>query len=161
MNFNKFILSLDNFEIIRKFSNPLTLDLDLIEEPFWNVKELFPKYIKSNDFEKALNLFRNTEKLDNFEKTRFLIHILNELEVIAKLEEMLQTEPDPKLVRAGINEMNKLKNEGIIWELCNDNPLAFKETKMIPYKILYSLRLKKVIVSRIKKRHNKIIRDDS
>src|SRR5699024_4544080 len=148
-------------EIIRKFSSPLTLDLDLIEEPFWNVKELLPKYIKSNDFEKALNLFRNTEKLDNFEKTRFLIHILNELEEIAKLEEKMQTEPDPKLVRTDKNKKKKLKNEGIIWGLCNDNPLGFEETKMMPYKTLYSLRLKKVIESRIKKRYNKIIRDDS
>lgn len=150
INFNNFVSRIPDINILRKYTSD---DFKLIDFSFWIVKHEIPNALKKNNYEKAISFIKDVSKLNNYQKTKVLLHLINELEKIATLEKNhLQVEPDLQMQKAGVKELNKLGVEGVVWSLAQDDPTKFEQTKNMPYKYIFSLQLKKVIWSRIMKR---------
>lgn len=155
MDLNKVIPQLGSFNLLRKYIEvpPKISKLLLTDIRFIDVKSNIPKLITSGDYNSAVNIFINHFNIKRVDKILIFVHLLNELEIIAKMEtENLHSKPSEKMVMAGISELNKLGVDLTIWNLANDNVSLYDEIANASYARIFSLQYKLKKESEIRKK---------
>lgn len=163
INFNKFLLSIPDFNQIKKYAEPLTLNFDIINLPYWIVKKEIPELIKAGDYNSALikAYSKKINNFDNYKKVRLFIHLLKEYESINKMEERnLKSELSENMKLAGFQRLNSLGVEGTILNLVNNDLTKFDEVKNKPYHLVFKLQLKNAILQDSRNRLKAIERND-
>lgn len=136
---------------------------NLIYSSWKTVKETIPELIKANDFNKLIaELFRDrsigmfesdVDYMDYNEVLYFIFWILDELDAIFKMEQNhLSSEPDSKLIMAGISELNQFGDLNSIDSLAIKYHVSHEEVKSWRYHKVFDLQLKSIIESRIEKK---------
>ena len=155
MDLNKVIPRLSDFNLLRKYIEvPSKISKMLLTEiRFLDVKSNIPKLITSGDYNSAVNIFINHFNIKRADKILIFVHLLNELEIISKMErDTLHSKPSEKMVMAGVGELNKLGIDLTIWNLANDNVSLYDEIANASYGRVFSLQYKLKKESEIRKK---------
>lgn len=171
MHFNNYLKSLDdNYNIIKKLAKPraelcgVKLE-DLTDLPYITLKNTIPDLFDSQKFEEAFYLilknykknitFKRVKRAKNNEKFLFMIWVKEQYKKINDLEgQYLVSQPDVKLIQAGIRELDVLGDRVMFNNLVRDFNGAYThdELKNKPYNFIFELNLERTIMSRINKR---------
>lgn len=136
---------------------------DLTFLPYELLKHEIPNLVKQAKFEQVIfeivRLRRNTvtlqeiEQLDNHDKLMFVFWVNDQYQLIANLEQQyLSTPPDPKLVNAGIKDLDVLGDVNLIDSLAGGDILKWEAVRNLPYAMIFDKQLKTTIENRINKK---------
>lgn len=139
---------------------------DLTEIPFGVLKEELPAMFEAGDLEGAIHLLVATKKkkltlgrvkrLRNKDKFLFLLWVKDQLKKLGQLEaQYLSAPPDPKLMAAGISELDALGAINTIDVLAQGDILKWNQIRALPYGQVFEKLLKITIEARINKRRQK------
>ncbi len=134
------------------------------------IKYDLPELIKAGDFERLiLKIFADRKiflfhhdlnRIENNDILHFIFWVKDELEMIAKMEQdYLQSDTDPDLIQAGINELNQFGEQNTIDSLTGGDMTKENEIKALPYSRIFDRLLKMNIENGIQKRLIKIKED--
>lgn len=173
MNFRQFLGKIENFDLVKKHAERTNricgVEMDnLFGVPFWEVKQEIPKLINDGEIERAIHkvivsekniTFGKVKDSDNYEKAKFFFWMLDQYEVIAKLEETkLMSNPDPDLSAAGVDKLNVLESFNIIDNIAHKYSYTHAEAKELTYDTVFSIQLKEKIEREINKKLSEIKR---
>lgn len=168
-SFNAYIDSIrDDYDFIKKFAKRknglcgVALQ-DITDLKYQDLKHTIPDHFNNGEFEKAMHLilkhydksitFGKVRKAKNADKLCFLLWIKEQYEKIGKMEETyLYTPPDPKLMQAGIKELDVLEDINIVDNLAGGDILKWEKVRKMPYSEIFNKQLKNTIEGRINKR---------
>lgn len=169
MKFNKFIQLADkDYSFLKKCAKRnntlcgITLT-DLTHLRYKTLKRVVPKLFSEQKFNEALyeilkdskkNItFGKVKRANNFKKYAFLLWVQDQYEVIKNLEQTyLSTPPDPKMLNAGIRDLDVLGDKPMIRVLAMGD--MSKEDYILnqPYYRIFDYNLEDTIRYRIAKR---------
>lgn len=173
MNFTRFVaIAGKDFELIKKFAKRentllgITLE-DITFLTYDELKHKVPDMFNKGEFEKAIHLilkhkkknlkFGNVKRTDNYKKYQFLLWLMDQYDRIGELEQTyLVSPPDPKLLSAGIRDLDVLGEKNLIDSLANGDILKWNEVIKLPYHMIFDKQLKTTIERRIAKRLEEI-----
>lgn len=161
----------DQMPMIRKYSERRTKFFgvhlqDITHVSYRGIKLTIPDLLERGKLDEVIQLvFRYKRKrlylwrvrrLDNFEKLKFLFWIEDQYMLINQLEQRYWTSPpDPKMVAAGIKELDPLGHTNLIDSLANGDVLKWDEVWDLPYWKIFDKQRKAVIDRKIAKNLNK------
>lgn len=169
MHFNNYLKSLDdNYNIIKKLAKPraelcgVKLE-DLTDLPYITLKNTIPDLFDSQKFEEAFYLilknykknitFKRVKRAKNNEKFLFMLWVKEQYKKINDLEgQYLVSQPDIKLIQAGIRELDVLGDVNTIDSLAGGDILKWEAVRQMPYSEVFNKLLKNTIEARINKR---------
>lgn len=169
MHFNNYLKSLDdNYNIIKKLAKPrsslcgVKLE-DLTDLPYITLKNTIPDLFDSQKFEEAFYLilknykknitFKRVKRAKNNEKFLFMLWVKEQYKKINDLEgQYLVSQPDVKLIQAGIRELDVLGDVNTIDSLAGGDILKWEAVRQMPYSEVFNKLLKNTIEARINKR---------
>ena len=170
MSLNTAISKLDSEQIefllnnsIRK-SSLLGYEFESLCFGSWKfLKETAPSLIKLGNFEKLIvevfkdrkiNIFVSDINNSNYnECLYFIFWIIDDLKHWTKTEnEYLSAEPDPKLLVAGINDLNQFGELNTVDSLANGDVTKYEEIKQLPYHVIFDKQFKSKIEGNINRK---------
>lgn len=131
------------------------------------LKEQLPDLFSKSDFEKllflickdrGLNLFLNDiQNITVKEVMSFILWIIDELKTIRELESnYLRSDPDIKMMQAGINELDQFGIKNTLDNLSKGDILKYNEIRNLPYHEVFDKQYMETIKSKIEKKLAKI-----
>lgn len=170
MGFKLFLLSLPDFEGIKKYAKRTNRLCNvecssLIELPFMVLKRDLPNLINDGEYEKAMLLvlrcfdkrvtLSKVVKEDNFNKTMFLFWMYDEFEKINKLErEYLSGSTSKKLRNAGIDKLNVFGYFNTIDSIAREYGYKHSEVEKMKYSLIFDIQYRGKMLTEI---HNELI----
>lgn len=152
----------------KRSSKILNFDFESVIYFKWGfLKETLPELFASNDFEKlfllalkdrGINLFLNDiQNIDIVEAMGFILWIIDELKSIRELESnYLSSDPDVKLIQAGIHKLNQFGINNTLDNLAKGDILKYNEIRNLPYNVVFDKQYLEVTRSEIEKKLAKI-----
>lgn len=172
MRFNRFVSSIQDIEMVQKYSERRNYLLgvhlsSLIHLPYVDLKRVLPDLIATGQLEKAILLVLRSKGrkvsglrlrfTSNYKKLKFLFWIQDQYQVISELEtRWLNSPPDSKMVAAGIQELDILGDKNIIDALAKGDVLKWAEVEKLSYERVFDKQLKTVIEARISRKLSKM-----
>lgn len=131
------------------------------------LKETLPDLLNKGDIEnllflickdRGINVFKNDINLLQPDKIlSFVLWIIDELKTITALEsEYLRSDPDVKLMQAGINELDKFGLLNTLDNLAKGDILKYDEIRNLPYNVVFDKQYMEVVKNKIEKKLAKI-----
>ena len=133
---------------------------DITHLPFIYVKEKIPKLLEDGLFDEAFSLtlskpMAEVLKIPPLDRFRLFVWLENQYKRINKMEEVyLHSEPDFKLLGAGIRDLDILGIVNIIDILAGGDVTKWEQVKMLPYSSCFEKQMKMTIEKKIE---NKLI----
>jgi len=173
MTLRAFLNQIENLELVRKHSartNELCgIEMDgLFNVPYWDLKHTIPDLLRKERIERAIHkclvsekniTFEKVRKSSNYEKAKFFFWMLDQFEIIGRLEqEQLRSDPDPDLTAAGVDKLNVLEDFNMIDNIAKKYSYTHEEAKYLPYDTVFSIQLKEKIEREINKKLSEIKR---
>lgn len=171
MDFALFVNTIPNLELVQKYSERIDTLLgikvtDFTYLPYRIVKQEIREMIYNSQLDEVILLvlkcykktvtLKQVKKIDNYEKLKFIFWLQDQVKTINEMERKhLVTPPDPKLVAAGIEELDVLGDDNLIDSLAGGDVAKWEEIRNIPYDIIFRKQLKTNIEARIAKRMEK------
>lgn len=136
---------------------------DLTDTPWIVLKEQVPELLKDGRYEEAILLLlegnfkdvkrRKVLKSQNSQKLTFIMWVFDQYHEINEMEgKYLYSTPDPKMMQAGIHELDPLGDVNLIDSLSDGDILKWDSIKKMRYSVIFDKRLKNTIEARINKR---------
>lgn len=127
------------------------------------LKEVIPDLFSRNEFEKLLflmlkdrgvNVFLNdVSNCDLKEVMSFILWIMDELKTIRELEATyLVSEPDIKLLQAGINELDQFGIKNTLDNLAGGDILKYDLIRQLPYHEVFDKQYMETIKKKVEKK---------
>lgn len=165
-------ISKEDFDFLKKNGKRSSIlfnfDFESIINNSWGfVKETIPDSLLKSDIEnliflfakdRGINLFLNdVSNLQVKEAMSFFLWLLDEIKSLKELESTyLVSEPDAKMLQAGINELDKFGFKNTLDNLAKGDVLKYDEIKKLPYHVIFDKQYMEVIKSKIEKKLTKI-----
>src|SRR5699024_9905461 len=103
--------------------------------------------------------FEKVRKSSNYEKAEFFLWMLDQFEIIGRLEqEQLRSDPDPDAAASGVDEVNVLEDFNKTDNIAKKYSYTHEEAKDLPYQTVFSIQLKEKIEREINKKLSEIKR---
>jgi len=131
---------------------------DILHLPFIVIKEEIPKNIEKNDFETAFCLtlsksMKEVMEISPVNRYRLYLWLESQYGKISKMEkEYLVSPPDPKMIAAGIADLDVLGITNTIDLLAGGDITKWEAVKQLPYNVCFEKQLKLLIERRIEKK---------
>ena len=171
MRFNNFIKLADkNYSFLKKCVKRnhslcgITLT-DLTHLRYKTLKRVVPELFTEQKYNLALHeILKDSKKnvplwrvkmSNNFKKYAFLLWVQDQYEAIKNMEQAyLSTPPDPKLLNAGIRDLDILGDTASVDTLAGGDILKWNKIIELPYSMIFDKQLKNTIEYRISKKLN-------
>lgn len=138
---------------------------DLTDLPYGVLKEAVPAHFKALEFDEAIHLIlssrnkrmtlKRIKRADNQKKFLFLLWTKDQMGKIAEMENTyLFNPPDPKLLAAGIRNLDVLGTVNTVDLLAGGDILKWEKVRGLPYSEVFNKLLKNAIEYRINKAMN-------
>lgn len=161
-------ISKNEFEFIVKFgkrSNSLFgVELpSIIYFPYRFTKIDLPELMQEGNIEEIINIICKEKEIEIKEITQretisFVLWLKDEIEAIHQLESRyLQSQPDPDMIAAGVNDLNEFGELNVIDSLAGGDILKWDEVGRIPYYKVFDKLRKNIIDRRINTNYQKIL----
>ena len=135
---------------------------DLTEIPFGLLKEEIPELFKVQKYEESIHKLLRTKKkavpfwrvkkADNQKKFLFLLWVKDQMVKISEMEQTyLHNPPDPKLLAAGLRNLDPLGTINTVDLLAGGDILKWEAIRQLPYSEVFNKLLKNAIEYRINK----------
>lgn len=165
-------ISQDDFNFLvkngKRSSILLNFDFESLIYLKWGLlKETLPELFAKNDFEqlfflmfkdRGINLFLNDiQKIEVNKAMNFILWIIDELKGIRELESTyLKSDPDSKLVQAGISKLDKFGLMNTLDNLTKGCPWDYDKVRALQYSVVFDKQYMEVTKSEIEKKLAKI-----
>lgn len=148
----------------KRSSKLLNFDFESLIYCRWSfLKEVLPDLFARNEFEKLLflmlkdrgvNVFLNDiSNADLKEVMSFILWIMDELKTIRELEATyLVSEPDIKLLQAGINELDQFGIKNTLDNLAGGDILKYDLIRQLPYHEVFDKQYMETIKKKVEKK---------
>jgi len=131
------------------------------------LKEQLPELFKNNDFEqlfflllkdRGLHPFRiDIQNIEVNKAMSFILWIIDEMKTIRELEsQYLRSDPDVKLLQAGINKLDQFGIKNTLFNLGGKDFEKHNVIRNTPYNEVFDMQYHGVIMSEIEKKLAKI-----
>lgn len=152
----------------KRSSKLLNFDFESLIYLRWGfLKEVLPDLFSKNEFERLLflmfkdrgiNLFLNDIKLLPIKDVvAFVLWIIDELKTVRELESnYLRSDPDIKMMQAGINELDQFGIKNTLDNLAKGDILKYNEIRNLPYHEVFDKQYMETVKSKIEKKLSKI-----
>lgn len=152
----------------KRSSKLLNFDFESLIYCKWGfVKEILPDLFLKNDFEKLFflmlkdrgqNLFLNdVQRIELKDATAFILWLIDEMKSINELEsQYLRSEPDIKMLQAGINKLDQFGLLNTLDNLAKGSILDYDKIRQMPYNVIFDKQYMEVTKSEIEKKLSKI-----
>lgn len=152
----------------KRSSKLLNFDFDsLIHSSYTIVKEVIPDLLAKCDFEmlffemlkdRSEHVFLiDVQNISSSEAMAFILWIIDELKSINELEsQFLRSDPDVKMLQAGINKLDKFGILNTLDNLAKGDILKYDLIRKLPYRTVFDKQYMEVTKSDIEKRLTKI-----
>jgi len=146
----------------------LNFDFESLIYLKWGLlKETLPDLFAKNDFEKlfflmlkdrGVNLFLNDiQKIEVNKAMSFILWIIDELKKINELETTyLKSDPDSKLLQAGIHKLDQFGLMNTLDNLARGCPWDYDKVRELRYSVVFDKQYMEIIKSEIEKKLTKI-----
>lgn len=146
----------------------LNFDFEDITLTSWGLlKETLPDLFVKNDFQelfflllkdRGIHVFRNDiEKVRVKDAMSFILWIIDELGVISELERTyLRSDPDVKLVQAGINRLDQFGLMNTLDNLTDGKFWDYDKVRKSPYNVIFDKQYKSIIINDVEKKLSKL-----
>ena len=146
----------------------LNFDFESLIYSKWGfVKETLPDLFLKNDFERLFflmmkdrsqHLFLNdVQRIELKEAIAFILWLIDEMKSITELEgQYLRSEPDVKMLQAGINKLDKFGVLNTLDNLAKGDILNYDKIRQMPYNVIFDKQYMEVTRSEIEKKLAKI-----
>jgi len=161
-------ISQDDFNFLIKngarSSKLLNFDFESLIYLKWGLlKETLPSLIQVGDLEtlyflmlkdRGVNVFFNdVQNIEPNKAMSFFLWIRDEMQSIQELEnQYLRSDPDIKLLQAGINELDKFGLNNTLDNLAKGNILDYDKIRQLPYNVVFDKQYLEVTKGRIEKK---------
>jgi len=165
-------ISQDDFNFLikngKRSSILLNFDFESLIYLKWGLlKETLPDLFVKNDFEQLFFLMLKDRGLHPFlidiqrisvnEAMSFILWIIDELKTIRELESMyLRSDPDVKLLQAGINKLDQFGLLNTLDNLAKGDILKYDLIRNTPYNVIFDKQYLEVTKSEIEKKLAKL-----
>lgn len=165
-------ISQDDFNFLikngKRSSILLNFDFESLIYLKWGLlKETLPDLFAKNDFEKLFYLmlqdrkqfvfFVDVQKIEINKAMSFILWIIDELKTIRELESnYLRSDPDVKLLQAGINKLDQFGLMNTLDNLAKGDILKYDSIRQLPYNVVFDKQYLEVTKSEIEKKLAKI-----
>lgn len=148
----------------KRSSKLLTFDFESLILCKWGfLKEILPDLYARNEFEqlfflmfkdRGINLFlSDTINIEVREAMSFILWIRDELKTIRELESTyLVSEPDIKLLQAGINELDQFGIKNTLDNLAGGDILKYDLIRQLPYHEVFDKQYMETIKKKVEKK---------
>ncbi len=145
-------------------SKILNFDFEsLIYLKWTTLKELLPELFARNDFEQLFFLmlkdrgqhpfFIEVQNIEPNKAMSFILWMIDEMKSINELEnQYLRSDPDIKLLQAGINELDKFGIKNTLFNLGGKDFEKHKVIRNTPYNEVFDLQYHGTIMAKIEKK---------
>lgn len=149
-------------------SKLLNFDFESVIYFSWGfLKETLPDLFAKNEFEKLFylmfkdrkqNLFLNdVQRISPNEAMQFVLWIIDELKSITELEsQYLRSDPDAKMIQAGINNLNQFGIKNTLDNLAKGDVLKYDEVRKLKYHDVFDKQYMETVKAEIEKKRAKI-----
>lgn len=128
------------------------------------VKETLPNLFAKNDFEQLFILMLldrgiegNVNKIEIKDAVAFILWLIDEIKSINELEsQYLKSDPDIKLLQAGINRLDQFGHKNTLDNLAKGDILKYDLIRNLRYNEVFDKQYMEVIKSDIEKKLSKI-----
>jgi len=131
------------------------------------LKETLPTLFERNDFEQLFFLmlkdqgknvfFNEVQNISLDRAMSFILWIIDEMKTIRELEsQYLKSDPDIKMLQAGINKLDQFGLLNTLDNLANGDILKYNEIRNIPYNVIFDKQYMEVVKLDIQKKLSKI-----
>jgi len=146
----------------------LNFDFESLIYLKWGLlKETLPELFTKNDFEKlfflmlkdrGLHLFKaDIQKIEVNHAMSFILWVIDEMKTIRELESTyLRSDPDVKLLQAGINKLDQFGLMNTLDNLAKGDVLKYDLIRELPYNVVFDKQYLEVTKSEIEKKLAKI-----
>lgn len=161
-------ISQDDFNFLikngKRSSILLNFDFEsLIYLKWTTLKEVLPDLFAKNDFEqlfylmlkdRGINCFHvDIQKIEVNQAMSFILWIIDELKTIRELESnYLRSDPDVKLLQAGINKLDQFGLMNTLDNLAKGDILKYDLIRQLPYNVVFDKQYLEVTKSEIEKK---------
>lgn len=165
-------ISVEDFNFLIKNGNRssklLNFDFESLIHSSWEiVKEKIPYFFGINDYEgiiyemfldRKFYVFKNdVEKIDLKSAMAFILWLIDELKSISEIESnYLRSDPDIKLLQAGINKLDQFGVINTLDNLAKGDILKYDLIRELPYNVVFDKQYLEVTKSEIEKKLSKI-----
>ena len=152
----------------KRSSKLLNFDFESLIYCKWGfVKETLPDLFLKNDFEKLFflmlkdrnkNWFLNdVQRIELKNAISFILWLIDEMKSINELEsQYLRSEPDIKMLQAGINKLDQFGLLNTLDNLAKGDILKYDAIRNTPYNVIFDKQYMEVTKSEIEKKLSKI-----
>jgi len=131
------------------------------------LKETLPDLFDKNDFEQLFYLMlqdrkqfvflADVQKIEVNQAMSFILWLIDEMKTIRELESTyLRSDPDVKLLQAGINKLDQFGIKNTLFNLGGKDPEKHKVIRNTPYNEIFDIQYYGVITGEIEKALAKI-----
>ena len=152
----------------KRSSKLLNFDFESLIYLKWGLlKEQLPELFAKNDFEtlfflmlkdRGINVFKSDVQNIGVNKAMsFILWMIDEMKTIRELESnYLRSDPDVKLLQAGINKLDQFGLMNTLDNLTKGDILRYDSIRQMPYNIIFDKQYLEVTKSDIEKKLAKI-----
>jgi len=165
-------ISQDDFNFLikngKRNSKLFNFDFESLIYLKWGLlKETLPYLFAKNDFEKLFYLMlqdrkkfvflADVQKLEVNQAMSFILWLIDEMKTIRELESTyLRSDPDVKLLQAGINKLDQFGLMNTLDNLAKGDILKYDLIRELPYNVVFDKQYLEVTKSDIEKKLSKI-----
>lgn len=165
-------ISQDDFNFLvkngKRNSKLLNFEFDSLIYCKWGfVKETLHDLFLKNDFEQLFFLmlkdrsqhpfFIDVQRIDLKDAVSFILWLIDEMKSINELEsQYLRSDPDIKMMQAGIQKLDKFGNLNTLDNLAKGDILKYDLIRNTPYNVIFDKQYMEVTKSEIEKKLSKI-----
>jgi len=162
----------DDFDFLikngKRSSYLCNFDFESLIYTKWGLlKEVLPDLFAKNDFEQLFFLMLKDRGLHPFlsdvkrievnKAMSFILWLIDEMKTIRDLESTyLRSDPDVKLLQAGINKLDQFGLMNTLDNLAKGDVLKYDEVRQLPYNVVFDKQYLEVTKSEIEKKLAKI-----
>jgi hypothetical protein len=139
----------------------------LIYTKFGLLKETLPDLFAKNDFEQLFYLMlqdrkqfvfkADVQKIEVNHAMSFILWLIDEMKTIRELESTyLRSDPDVKLLQAGINKLDQFGLMNTLDNLAKGDILKYDLIRELPYNVVFDKQYMEVTKAEIEKKLSKI-----
>lgn len=161
-------ISKNEFELIVKFgkrsNNLFGVDVaSIIYFPYRFTKIDLPELLQEGNIEEIINIICKEKEIEKKEITQqetisFVLWLKDEIEAIQQLESRyLQSQPDPDMIAAGVNDLNEFGELNVIDSLAGGDILKWDEVGKLPYHKVFDKLRKNIIEKKVNANYQRII----
>lgn len=152
----------------KRSSKLLNFDFEsLIYLKWTTLKEILPDLFEKNDFEQLFYLMLqdrkqyvflvDVQKIEVNKAMSFILWLIDEMKTIRELESnYLRSDPDVKLLQAGINKLDQFGLMNTLDNLAKGDILKYDSIRQLSYNVVFDKQYLEVTKSEIEKKLAKI-----